>query len=131
MTLRPMEYGKLSGCMMGRSLMGAIATCKGLQSKWLRTAINAFLGPNYLPLSIPPGPDYLPLSLQSTGWDCNQRWWDHIICNSTPSPFSARLLLTAAPYAHLESALAGLLPRTPLDLVTGASHEVITHPIET
>jgi hypothetical protein len=64
--------------------------CKGLQSKWLRTAIIAFLGPDYLPLSISPGPDYLPLRLQSTAWDCNQRCWDHIICNSTPSPFSAR-----------------------------------------
>jgi hypothetical protein len=66
------------------------ATCNGLQSKWLRTAITAFLGPDYLPLSISPGPDYLPLRLQSTVWDCNQRWWDHIICNSTPSPFSVR-----------------------------------------
>ena len=65
-------------------------TCNGLQSKWLRTAIIVFLGPDYLPLSISPGPDYLHLSLQSTDWDCNQRYWDHIICNSTPSPFSAR-----------------------------------------
>ena len=64
--------------------------CNGLQSKWLRTAIIVFLGPNYLPLSISPGPDYLPLSLQSTDGDCNQRYGDHILCNSTPSPFSAR-----------------------------------------
>jgi len=66
------------------------AMCNGLQSKPARTAINAFLGPNYLPLSPCSGQDYLQLRLQSTGSDCNQRRWDHIICNLTPSPFSAR-----------------------------------------
>src|SRR6266849_2796861 len=69
---------------------GLAPTCKGLQSKWLRTAITAFLGPDYLPLSI--------------------------------SPVTS---------AHLESALAVLLSRTPLDLVTGASHHTKNHPIET
>jgi hypothetical protein len=32
--------------------------CNGLQSKWLRPASSAFLGPDYLPLSISPGPHY-------------------------------------------------------------------------
>ena len=73
-----------------RVLTGEGTMCNGLQSKWLRTAIIAFLGPNYLPLSISPGPDYLPLRLQSMARDCNQRPQDHIICNSTASPFSAR-----------------------------------------
>ena len=33
-----------------------VLTCNGLQSKWLRPALSAFLGPDYLPLSISPGP---------------------------------------------------------------------------
>src|SRR2546425_10784168 len=49
--------------------------CKGLQSKWLRTAIKAFLGPDYLPLSSPlrttlhaTEPAITGLGLQSPAW---------------------------------------------------------------
>jgi hypothetical protein len=31
---------------------GGIIRCKGLQSKWFRTAIIAFLGPDYLPHTV-------------------------------------------------------------------------------
>ena len=64
-----------------------------------------FLGPNYLPLSISPGPDYLPLRLQSTDWDCNQRYGDHMICNSTPSPFSGPSFLALTRLLHIGGAL--------------------------
>jgi hypothetical protein len=37
--------------------------CNGLQWKWLRTAINRNLGPDYLHLSIPSGRDYLTIQL--------------------------------------------------------------------
>ena len=47
--------------------------CNGLQWKWLRTAINRNLGPDYLHLSIPSGRDYLQLRLLLSSWDCNQR----------------------------------------------------------
>src|SRR2546428_12390176 len=36
--------------------------CNGLQWKWLRTAINGNLGPDYLHLSIPSGRDSVQLS---------------------------------------------------------------------
>jgi hypothetical protein len=55
--------------------------CNGLQWKWLRTAINGNLRPDYLHLSIPSGRDYLQLRLQSSASDCNQRRWDHIKCD--------------------------------------------------
>ena len=67
------------------------ATCNGLQWKWLRTAINGNLGPDYLHLSIPSGQDYLPLRLLLSSWDCNQRRWDHIKCDSPEPPSSACL----------------------------------------
>jgi hypothetical protein len=67
------------------------SSCNGLQWKWLRTAINGNLGPDYLHLSIPSGRDYLPLSLQSAARDCNQRRWDHITCDSPEPPSSACL----------------------------------------
>src|SRR2546426_9524066 len=35
--------------------------CSGLQSKWVRTAINGNLGRHYLHLSIPPGQDSVQL----------------------------------------------------------------------
>src|SRR5882672_10663231 len=41
------------------------------------------------------------------------------------------VLLGVDTSAHLESALVVLLSRTPLDLVTGASHHTKNHPIET
>jgi hypothetical protein len=53
----------------------------GLQSKRAGTAISAFLGPHYLPLSPYSRPQYLPLRLQSSVSDCNQRSQDHIICH--------------------------------------------------
>jgi hypothetical protein len=55
--------------------------CNGLQWKWLRTAINGNLRPDYLHLSIPSGRDYLQLRLLLSSWDCNQRRWDHIKCD--------------------------------------------------
>ena len=54
--------------------------CNGLQSKRAGTAISAFSGPHYLPLSPVSGPHYLPLRLQSSAWDCNPSHQDHIIC---------------------------------------------------
>jgi hypothetical protein len=72
------------------TLFEFIGSCSGLKSKWVRPAISAFSGLHSLHLSAISRPDYLPLSLQSTGSDCNHRWGDQIICNSTPSPFSAR-----------------------------------------
>jgi len=65
--------------------------CNGLQWKWLRTAINENLGPDYLPLSIPSGRDYLPPRLLLSSWDCNRRRWDHITCDSPEPPSSACL----------------------------------------
>src|SRR5215475_14838096 len=65
--------------------------CNGLQWKWLRTAINENLGPDYLHLSIPSGRDYLQLRLLLSSWDCNQRRWDHITCDSPDPPSSACL----------------------------------------
>jgi hypothetical protein len=44
-------------------------SCRGLQSKTVRTAISAISGPDYLQLSVPPGPHYLPLRLQSAARD--------------------------------------------------------------
>src|SRR5215475_11905647 len=67
------------------------AKCNGLQWKWLRTAINENLGPDYLPLSIPSGRDYLPPRLLLSSWDCNRRRWDHITCDSPEPPSSACL----------------------------------------
>jgi hypothetical protein len=59
----------------------ATCSCNGLQSKRAGTAISAFLGPHYLPLSPYSRPQYLPLRLQSSVSDCNQRSQDHIICH--------------------------------------------------
>ena len=44
----------------------ALLNCNGLQLKWVRTAINGNLGPDYLHLSIPSGQDSVPLRLQSS-----------------------------------------------------------------
>jgi hypothetical protein len=41
--------------------------CSGLQSKWVRTAINGNLGPDYMRLSIPSRQDSVQLRLQSRG----------------------------------------------------------------
>jgi hypothetical protein len=62
-------------------LTSAVTICNGLQSKRAGTAISAFLGPHYLPLSPYSRPQYLPLRLQSSVSDCNQRSQDHIICH--------------------------------------------------
>ena len=52
--------------------------------------------------------------------------------SATRRPHRSRpVLLSGATYAHLESALAVLLSRTPPGLVTGASHHTKNHPIET
>ena len=59
-----------------------------------------FLGPNYLHLSHPPGRDYLQLRLQSSGSDCNQRGWDHIICDYAPSCLSLRERPEGAPVSY-------------------------------
>jgi hypothetical protein len=45
-------------------------SCNGLKWKWVGTAINGNLGP-----------DYLQLRLLLSSWDCNQRRWDHIKCD--------------------------------------------------
>src|SRR5262249_20162581 len=74
------------------------ATCNGLQSKWLRTAINGNLGPDYLHLSIPSGQDYLQLRLLLSTRDCNQRPWDHITCDSPEPPSSACLYARGSTY---------------------------------
>jgi hypothetical protein len=66
-------------------------SCNGLQWKWLRTAINENLRPDYLHLSIPSGRDYLQLRLLLSSWDCNRRRWDHITCDSPEPPSSACL----------------------------------------
>ena len=50
---------------------------------------------------------------------------------ATLCPHRSRpVLLGVDTSAHLESTLAVLLSRTPLDLVTGASHHTTNHPIE-
>ena len=66
-------------------------TCNGLQWKWLRTAINGTLGPDYLHLSIPSGRDYVQLRLLLSSWDCHQQRWDHITCDYPEPPSSACL----------------------------------------
>src|ERR1043166_9948316 len=68
-----------------------IPMCNGLQWKWLRTAINEILGPDYLHLSIPSGRDSVQLRLLLSSWDCNRRRWDHITCDSPELPSSACL----------------------------------------
>src|SRR5438128_11038945 len=67
------------------------ATCNGLQWKWLRTAINGNLGPDYMHLSIPSGRDYLQLRLLLSSCGCNQRRHDHIKCDYSEPPASACL----------------------------------------
>src|SRR5215831_15901542 len=79
-------------CKVGlQTAQRILPSCNGLQWKWLRTAINGNLGPDYLHLSIPSGQDYLPLRLLLSSWDCNQRPWDHITCDSPEPPSSACL----------------------------------------
>jgi hypothetical protein len=66
----------------GRAIISSTETtykCNGLQSKCLRTAISAFFGPHYLPLSPCSRPHYLPLRLHSSAWACNPLSPDHII----------------------------------------------------
>jgi len=60
---------------------GPAARCNGLQSKQAETAIIAFSGPHYLPLSPWSGPNSVPLSLQLSAWACNPSSPDHIICH--------------------------------------------------
>jgi hypothetical protein len=105
-------------------------SCNGLQSKWLRTAINGNLRPDYLHLSIPSGRDYLPLRLLLSSWDCNQRRWDHIKCDS-PNHRLRPIFMRGEAYASLENALEVLLSRTSLDLGPRVSHHTSNHPIET
>ena len=66
--------------------------CNGLQWKWLRTAINENLRPDYLHLSIPSGQDYVQLRLLLSSWDCHQQRWDHITCDYPEPPSSACLV---------------------------------------
>ena len=70
-------------CVAGSALNSTRceATCSGLQSKCVRTAISAFSGPHYLHLSPISGPHYMRLRLQSSGRDCNPSSQDRIICN--------------------------------------------------
>ena len=75
----------------GAQMDTTTANCNGLQWKWLRTAINGNLGPDYLHLSIPSGRDYLQLRLLLSSWDCNQRRQDHIKCDYSEPPASACL----------------------------------------
>ena len=104
--------------------------CNGLQWKWLRTAINENLGPDYLHLSIPSGRDYLQLRLLLSSWDCNRRRWDHIKCDS-PNHRLRPVLMRGEAYASLKNALEVLLSRTSLDLGPRVSHHTSKHPIET
>jgi hypothetical protein len=104
--------------------------CNGLQWKWLRTAINGNLGPDYLHLSSTSGQDYLPLSLLLSSWDCNQRRWDHIKCDSPEPPSSACPYARGSIYISQER-LEVLLSRTSLDLGPSVSHHTSKHPIET
>jgi hypothetical protein len=55
--------------------------CNGLQWKWVRTAINGNLGPDYMHLSIPSRRDSVQLRLLLSSWDCNQGDQDHIKCD--------------------------------------------------
>ena len=105
-------------------------SCNGLQWKWLRTAINENLGPDYLHLSIPSGRDSVQLRLQLSSWDCNQRRWDHIKCDS-PNHRLRPVFMRGEAYASLENALEVLLSRTSLDLGPSVSHYTSKHPIET
>jgi transposase-like protein len=73
------------------AILKVLYMCNGLQWKWLRTAINENLGPDYLHLSIPSGRNYLQLRLLLSSWDCNRRRWDHIKCDSPEPPSSACL----------------------------------------
>ena len=93
--------------------------CNGLQWKWLRTAINENLGP-----------DYLHLRLLLSSWDCNQRRWDHIKCD-LPNHRLRPVFMRGEAYASLENALEVLLSRTSLDLGPRVSHDTPKHPIET
>jgi hypothetical protein len=104
--------------------------CNGLQWKCLRTAINENLGPDYLHLSIPSGRDYLQLRLLLSSWDCNQRRWDHITCDS-PNHRLRPVFMRGEAYASLKNALEVLLSRTSLDLGPRVSHRTSKHPIET
>ena len=108
----------------------SVTTCNGLQWKWLRTAINENLGPDYLHLSIPSGRDSVQLRLQLSSWDCNQRRWDHIKCDS-PNHRLRPVFMRGEAYASLENALEVLLSRTSLDLGPSVSHYTSKHPIET
>src|SRR5215471_8178720 len=88
----PRARSQTGPCHRGaRPRLSASNRCNGLQWKWLRTAINRNLGPDYLHLSIPSGRDYLPLRLLLSSWDCNRRRWDHITCDSPEPPSSACL----------------------------------------
>ena len=65
---RKMAHLVTASCARGasprRDVSGmGITICNGLQLKWLRTAINGNVGPDYLHLSIPSGRDYVPLRL--------------------------------------------------------------------
>ena len=113
-----------------RTDVWSTSMCNGLQWKWLRTAINGNLGPDYLHLSIPSGRDYLQLRLLLSSWDCNQRRWDHIKCDS-PNHRLRPVFMRGEAYASLENALEVLLSRTSLDLGPSVSHYTSKHPIET
>ena len=104
--------------------------CNGLQWKWLRTAINENLGPDYLHLSIPSGRDYLHLRLLLSSWDCNQRRWDHIKCD-LPNHRLRPVFMRGEAYASLENALEVLLSRTSLDLGLRVFHHTSKYPIGT
>jgi hypothetical protein len=56
-------------------------SCNGLQWKWVRTATNGNLGPDYMHLSIPSKRDSVQLRLLLSSWDCNQGDQDHIRCD--------------------------------------------------
>jgi len=64
-----------------RDFLKAARSCNGLQSKAARTAIIAFAGPHYLPLSPPSRPDSVPLRPQSSVRACNPSRQDHINCH--------------------------------------------------
>src|SRR5262244_1196247 len=105
-------------------------TCNGLQWKWLRTAINENLGPDYMHLSIHSGRDYLQLRLLLSSWDCNQRRWDHIKCDYPEPPSSACLDArgsTCLSQERLGGAPVSYISRPGLRV----SHHTSNYPIET
>jgi hypothetical protein len=124
------QAGVHKGPPVVRCVISPSLSCNGLQWKWVRTAINENLGPDYLHLSIPSGRDYVPLRLLLSIWDCNRRRWDHITCDSPEAPSSACLYAKGSICISRER-----LGGAPVSYIfrpgTRVSHNPSKHPIET